>query len=206
MKKWKKIASAAFLTAAICNFGVSLVVSASTNGWAVTYRKYAQEHENWCWAACAQASGRHENDNSIVTQTQVASHGKNGTNIYTMGTIEQTLDAAEFASLDTATYAIGSTNYPFEFYIAQLVNDHVTIVGLMYTDDNGNILGTGGHMVTIGAARIVAGSSRFITYFDPYDGGYTRECAYGNFYNGTKVLANQSVPSAVNDILYPTGG
>ncbi len=197
MKNWSKGAAAVFLTVALCNFGISLAVSATTNGWAVSYIKYAQEQSNWCWAACAQASGRHENSNSVRTQTQIVAAIK-GQAVNQTASADETVTACEFASLNSVEYATGSGDYPFEFYVGQLVNDNVTIVGFgYYTDAN---IRVGGHMATIGAARIVAGSSRFYTYFDPAE-ALTIECSSDVFRNGNEASGTR----LIDTVIYPQG-
>ncbi len=168
------------LAAAVCNCITSFALTAKATVWSVSYDKQEQWNTNWCWVACARASGGHENPGTVPPEQQTLVRFVKSEILNEPGTLSETAYAARYASSETATYNYGAYQYPSEFFIGQLVYNNVAIAGWTYYIWKYNT-STGeyfwdpdsGHMVTISGFELDSDGNKFIIYYDPgYDNTY----------------------------------
>ncbi len=159
----KKISIALFAISA-CSFICSVVATATS--YIVFYTKYNQEQSNWCWAACAQMSGKQAYSASNLTQSQAVTYVK-GAPLNQPGSLYETQIAAQRFTNNTITYSSNASYMMYEFLCAQMLYAKVPICGWsLYDPPYTNPVS--GHMVTVSSVEFgTTPDSRYVTYFDP---------------------------------------
>ncbi len=178
--KIKKKASIGIFVVALCNFAWSLTATASSF-FEIDLTGIPQQGDYWCWAACAEMSGKHEEPSSTRNQQNIMVKFKGSALADEPGSIEETVLAAEYVCHNICDYTYTAASMMGEFYISQLVHDHAAIVGLVLSNSTGN----SGHMGVVTAMAVANDGTKFITYYDPATDNLSA-VSYSSFLTGSQ--------------------
>ncbi len=160
-------AAIAFAAAGLCASLSVINALAATTNYEVDFTGVMQAKTNWCWAASAEASAHHAYEYSNRSQYHAVYliYGPEYPNLG--GNIEQTAQAATYLAHNYVSYQYYSSMPVSEFFISQIVQDKVPIIGYIYYDENGPT--SYGHMVTLKKISVNTTTGDKIFYFyDPY--------------------------------------
>lgn len=143
-----------------------------------------QARTNWCWAACAEVSGKNVYPGSTRTQYNVVTYIKGRSSINEGGAISEGAKGSRYVAYDKKSYGYTSSKWSFSQITASLNKGYAVQAGAgYYTDNNRN----GGHRVVIYGTQFIDNSSGnfyYIDYFDPWD-ATTHHCTYSDFCDGS---------------------
>lgn len=165
MRKALTFINIALLLASFFSF---IVYASSSNSYYADCDTFYQQKSNWCWVASAQCSATYENELTPYDQYDAVRFLKGTPSTpypNVGGTILDTERAAEYIVNMNVDYFSANCTYPGEFFVSQILSNHVAMAGAGYYDQNGNR--TGGHVTPILGISHESGT-RFITYYDPY--------------------------------------
>ncbi len=170
------------LTMLLCFVPLTNSVNATTQYHGVNIVEVVQAQSNWCWAACAEISGRNVFSNATRTQYDVVIFIKESL-VNEGGTLDESVRASQYVSNNRRNYNQTFSTWNFSQIVNSLRNGFaVQAAGGYYSGGNR----VGGHMVVIYGTQFVDNSSGllyYIDYFDPWD-GTRHHCLFSEFCNG----------------------
>ena len=152
------------------------ITASSYTTYSLNYPNVAQQQTQWCWAACSLMSGKYVYPSSTKTQSQIVQYIK-GSVVNQPGSLTETASAARFVTNNTRTYHGAMFTFPKEWFISQVVNNKVPILGTECTSANV------GHMVSFKKVVIYDTGSSTITFVNPATGS-TQAVSLYNLMNG----------------------
>lgn len=172
----KKKILISLITVAICN----IVFCISTYAWSTQYTisnfvGYQQQETNWCWAACAETSGKHENPSTNKSQAMAVYYVK-GSFVNEGGDMYDVAKAAEYIS-NGVEYSPYLGTIVTEGLISSILRDHITILGIFSYDGN--------YYHTLAVKGIwYSDTNPYIYTYDPWDGMYNLS-SYRSYFDGS---------------------
>lgn len=164
----------------------SLSVNAQIESVSVTAVQQAKS--NWCWAACAEMSGKVVYSSSTRTQYNVVNYLKGSLFVpypNSTGSIEESASGSQYVAHNTKTFTSTDSKWIFPQIESSLADGYPVQAGAGYYT---NGVRNGGHVVVIKKTEST-NSNAYIDYVDPWDGA-TYHCSYLSFcdasFNGRK--------------------
>lgn len=146
-----------------------------------------QAKTNWCWAACAEITGKAVYPASTRTQYNVVNHLKGSLlesypNV--SGSIEDSASGSKYVANNTKNFVSIAYKWNFSQIASSLSHGYPVQAGAGYYN---GVIRNGGHVVVIYMTQFIDNSSgmeHYINYFDPWD-GTNHYCTLDAFSNGS---------------------
>lgn len=172
-----------FLTFILCFMPFANFANATIQYNGVDIIEVIQAKSNWCWAACAEISGKNVYSASNRTQFDVVAFIKGSSTNNEPAFLDESGRGSQYVAYNHKTYDYIYTEWNFSQIVNSLKKGYAVQASIGYYSNGIRI---GGHMVVIRGTQFIdnnSGMYYYIDYYDPWD-GTNHHCLFSEFCNG----------------------